>query len=501
MSEGPLWKRVLDWWLLAVPLLLGVLLRIPDVFYHFRDWDEASMMAQAWSMTRGQVLYRDVPQIHGALNIALFVPFFTVLPPDAAAHAIKVFNLLLVVLGALLMRSVAQIWFGDRLAALAAAAIFAFSLGRRWALSSYGEFYTPFLILLSARFLFQPVTGLPLNSLLVGGLWGTAFCVKQIAAFDAIGLYGAWRIFGGPGARTWTATLNQVVGGVGAVGVVGLWFVGLGGGRAWVDSTLLRPLLYTGLGGGAGGTAMSNSLLAASRGFVTHLRPAVIATAGGVVALLASRRAWGRRLERGDRLFLGTLVWAATVFAGIWLTGRFYEHYLLQLVPALSLTSVFLLTQLPGGVRKVVIVVVLAGLLGDAALASGRQVVALGRQAWVPDEVRQSRQLARAIRASTAEHDRIFLYKVWNLDLFFLAERLPAAGITMFIDMVSEHSRDPALEARKQRELLEDPPALILVNPRGWKFNTAEAFFQNLLHQKYVSGATVAGVHFYHRRE
>lgn len=500
MSEGPLGKRTLDWWLLAVPLLLGVLPRIPDIFYHFRDWDEASMMAQAWSMTRGQVLYRDVPQIHGTLNIALFVPFFAVLPPDAAPHAIKVFNLLLVVLGAFLMRSVAQIWFGDRLAALAAAAIFAFSLGRSWALSSHGEFYTPFLILLSARFLFQPVTGLPLNSLLVGGLWGTAFCVKQVAAFDAIGLYGAWRIFAGPGATTWTATLNQGVGAVGAVGVVGLWFVRLGVGQAWVDSTLLRPLLYTGLVGGAGGMPMSDSLLAVSRGFVTHLWLAVIATAGGVVALLASRRAWSGRLERGDSLFLVTLVWAATVFAGIWLTGRFYEHYLLQLVPALSLTSVFLLTQLPEGIRRVVFAGVLAGLLGAAALASGREVAALGRQAWVPDDVRQSRQIARSIRASTAEHDRIFLYKVRNLDLFFLSGRLPAAGITMFIDMVAEHSRDPALEARKQRELLDDPPALILVDPR-WKFDTAEAFFRNLLHQKYVSGATVAGVHFYHRRE
>src|SRR5215470_9855928 len=96
MSEGPRWKRVSDWWLPAVPILVGVLVRIPDTFYHFRDWDEASMMAQAWSMTRGQVLYRDVPQIHGALNIALLVPFFTILPPDAAPHAIKVFNLLLV---------------------------------------------------------------------------------------------------------------------------------------------------------------------------------------------------------------------------------------------------------------------------------------------------------------------------------------------------------------------------------------------------------------------
>jgi hypothetical protein len=86
--------------------------RSADVFYDFVDWDEASLMAQAWAMTRGEVLYRDVPQIHGVLNIAIFVPFFSIFNAIAAPHAIKTMNLALVLLGAFMIRGIARRWLG-----------------------------------------------------------------------------------------------------------------------------------------------------------------------------------------------------------------------------------------------------------------------------------------------------------------------------------------------------------------------------------------------------
>ena len=150
--------------------------RSADVFYDFDNWDEASIMAQAWAMTRGEVLYRDVPQIHGVLNLAIFVPFFSIFSATAAPHAIKAMNLALVLLGAFMIRGVARRWLVNEPSALLAAMIFVFALGRLWAMSSHGEFYTIFPTVAAAALLFfpPPRMRLPLRMLAVGALFSTA---------------------------------------------------------------------------------------------------------------------------------------------------------------------------------------------------------------------------------------------------------------------------------------------------------------------------------------
>src|SRR5262249_13151146 len=137
-----------------VLLVMVLFVRSADVFYHFVDWDEASMMAQAWAMTRGEVLYRDLPQIHGVLSMAIFVPFFSILNAAAAPHAIKAMNLALVLLGAFMIRGIARRWLVNEPSALLAAMIFVFALGGLWAMSSHGEFYTIFPTVAAAALLF-----------------------------------------------------------------------------------------------------------------------------------------------------------------------------------------------------------------------------------------------------------------------------------------------------------------------------------------------------------
>src|SRR5882672_5249114 len=103
-------------------------------------------LERAWALTRGQSLYRDIWQIHPVLNFAVFYPFFAFLPPDLAPHMIKLFNLILILFGALWIRRVCARWLSDDISSLLAALIFVFYFVFRWAQSSYGEFYAVFPI-------------------------------------------------------------------------------------------------------------------------------------------------------------------------------------------------------------------------------------------------------------------------------------------------------------------------------------------------------------------
>src|SRR5262245_33634396 len=95
-------REQLIWHLLI--LLLVFLVRYHTLFYHYWDWDEASMMSQAWAMTQGQVLYKDIYHIHPLFQFFIFIPFFFALPNSIVPFAVKSMNLLLVYLGAILMR-------------------------------------------------------------------------------------------------------------------------------------------------------------------------------------------------------------------------------------------------------------------------------------------------------------------------------------------------------------------------------------------------------------
>jgi len=141
-------------------------------------------------------------------------------------------------------------------------------------------------------------------------------------------------------------------------------------------------------------------------------------------------------------------------------------------------------------------------LFAYAALVGGSRLATLRATGWIPAEVQESRALADAVRAYTRDDDRIFIYQASNLDVFFLSGRLPAAGITMFIDMAEEHSGDVQLSMAKRRSLAERPPALILVGKNQWwrHIPVSEAFFRDLLQQSYERVAEVEDVVLYRRR-
>ena len=164
--------------LLLIPLMV-VVGRAPDLFYYRRGWDEAAMMAQAWAMCKGGVLYEDILQIRPILNIAIFVPFFVPLPVDVAPHAVKLFNLILVIVAALVVRAIARAWLGDPWSALTAALIFAFHFtdAFEWVQISDGELNAVVPMLVSRWILYFSSLGRR-RHFLAGALWGDRVSVQ-----------------------------------------------------------------------------------------------------------------------------------------------------------------------------------------------------------------------------------------------------------------------------------------------------------------------------------
>jgi len=480
----------------ALALVVMVLfVRSADVFYHFVDWDEASMMAQAWAMTRGDVLYRDVPQIHGVLNMAIFVPFFLFLDGDAAAHAIKMLNLVLVLVGAFLVRGIARRWLGNEPTALLAAIVFVFALGRHWAMSSYGEFYTIFPTLAAVFLLFFPPSRMRFRSRMftAGALFSTAFFIKQVAAFDAAALALAWVIVSSE--DRWKKVEGMgwlLLGGLAVLAAIAAYFVAHSAAKDWIDSMFLRVLHYN----GASGRSRANLAHEVVRAIAVTLAPAALSLAAGVAFFLLS----DDRCSTQGRFFLVLLAWLAGSATAILTTGRFYYHYLLQLIPAASLAAVYIVSRMPPVFCRAVVLGTGTLLVAYAAISAGSQLRALRAASWIPPQVQKSRALAEAVRNYTRVDERIFLYEALNLDVFFLSGRLPAAGITMFIDMAEEHTGDVATSAAKRRYLAERPPALILVGATRWRLPASEAFFRALLRQSYERVSEIQDVVIYRRR-
>lgn len=469
----------------AWPLALALLTRLPDLFLRYRDWDEAAMMAQAWAMTRGQVLYRDVFQIHPPLHLLLFASFFRALPAAVAPHAIKALNTVLVVLDARLAAAIVRRWTNDFEAALAAAALCAWLLGRPWALSSYGEFYM-LLPLLASVWLLQDARP---RWAAAGALWGAAFFLKQVAVFDAAALAAGFALIRRPRPASAARSLARAALGFGAVAAaVAAWEASQGALADAIRLVLLFPLQHY----AAPGVPMLWRVGAYAR---MILLPALAALSPCWLAAAAAARA-GRRPSAAEAAGAPICaLWLAAVAAEIWCTGQLNRHYTLAFVPPASLLAGLALSRLRAARWPRLTRAATALLVAAAAAACVPDLRALAANGWRDTVVKGSDALAAGVRARTRDGDKIFLYGIWNLDVFYLSDRLASQGVYMYIDMESRHMHDSALEARIETGLRADPPALILVNNTArfqrTSYPPVRDFFFDLLAQRYVRTAAL----------
>jgi hypothetical protein len=487
-SEKPFgWAAVV---LLAVLVLLG---RIPDLFVHYHDWDEAAMMAEAWAMTKGQVLYKDISQFHPILNLALWVPFFHIFRPEWVPLATKVMNLLLVFLGALLIGRIASEWLASRPLGLLGGALFIFYCSRPWAISSYGEFYLIFPVLCSVWLLFFTIEPKhPVIFCLTGFLWGVAFFLKQVAAFDAMGLYLGYLYLGRGSARSkLVATGLMALGFTSVAALTSFYFVYHGVlPEAW-HSTFTRAMLYAHSGSGKLGL-----LIAFGRGIFAQLALSLPAIAGVVYLVLYPRDRPGADTLKGTAFFLVLWIWLCSDLVGLYAVGRAYNYYLTQVVAVASLLPLFILSQLEARVGKAVYLSFLVALTLALSADFAYAMLDLRGQHWVPLEVRRSAAAADYIKRHTRADDRIFFYRAENVDVFFLSQRLPSNGIYQYVDMMAEHMHDVAEQSRRRDEFLRHLPAVIVVNPKYGE-GLADPFLEEVLKKRYSLKTTVEGLELY----
>ena len=485
---------------LAFLLLLVLLARVPDLFYHYQDWDEAAMMSQAWAMTRGEVLYRDTFQIHPILNFAIFYPFFALLPADAAAHTVKLFNLILTAGVALAVFALGRRWTGDSLSSLVAGALAAHYLGRRWGLSSYGEFYLLLPVLASVWLLFfRPRMRASLMG--VGALWGLAFFIKQVALFDAAGLTLGYFLFDRdrPEAKARSAAWIALGAAIATVAVA-LWLESHGIFSRAMRETLLGPAGHysrpENVAAGPLAHAVALALRAASgMGQAIRVLPVPFLAVAVALPLLVwmRRRGWqlsGLGAVQGDQesgspeILRVLAVWLAVDLIGVLSVAQFYPHYLVQLLPPLCLLAAAPVARLRRPFKTALAGITLATLVGGTGFVFAKTMI---EDRGVPSRVRESREVAALVSRMSRPEDRIFLYRFRGLDVFYLAGRLSSNGIYMFIDMFPEHIKDPRVAADRQRMLLEHPPRLIVTDPGGLLLgcDSAEPLFRKLLVERY----------------
>ena len=471
-------------------LALVLVARAPDLFYHYRDWDEAAMMAQAWAMTRGQVLYRDVFQIHPPLNMLYFVPFFWTLDPGAVPHAVKAANIVIVALSAALIFRFCAVWLQDRLVASAVATSFIFMTSERfhWSQSAHGEFLTTLPIVASVYLLFG---GLPARGrgVAAGALWATAFWTRQAALVDCLFLLAVLVL---KGRRDRALLLRHVA-------VIGAGFTVVTAAiLVWLDAQgsvddALRSLFVTTVGHYVAGSE--------ERWFAEPFRvlgaqfPGFVVTATlGLIAV-----ATGPRIAaRARSLLVVSAIWVLSVLCMLSAAGRFYRHYLVQTLAPFAVASTAPLALLWRGIRRPAAVLLMLALTASMARTTSFALRDLAAHNWEPQPVHEARLIADFLRAHTRPDDRIFMYRIIHLDVFYLAQRLSSNGIYMYIDMAVEHMHDPALAQRMTARLLRCPPTAIVTSRDLWfGYDSIDQFLWPWLERDYRLATSIGEMRDY----
>lgn len=452
------------------------------------------MMSQAWAMTQGEVLYKDIFQIHPPLNFVYFVPFFWALEPSQVPHAVKAVNLLLVALTALLVYGFCALWLGDRAIGMVAGTSFLFMTSNRfvWTQSSHGEFLMILPLALSLCLLLLP-RGTRLSWFGVGGLWAVAFLLKQVAIVDCLFLLGVvvirYRKEAALLLRGLSATL---VGFATVVGVAAIWLSLEGALPAAMNNLYLRTVVNY-----VGGSEPSWSHKPFYGLFVELPVFSVAAAVSGISMVL--RRSVDRRTRAAG---IGSAVWVVAVLGVLGSAGRFYHHYLLQVLLPFAVTACLVLSLLKGRARRGAAAAAVVAMVGTMTVSTWSSLGELSGRGWRGEEVRRASKVAEVLREQTAPGERIFLYRVPDLNVFYLAERRSSNGIYMYFDMTAEHMHDSRLAEEMQQRLLQRPPrAIVASDSMGRAFESNESFFWPLLERCYELTRSVGEVDVYLRKE
>jgi hypothetical protein len=465
------------------------------------NWDEGTRMSIASALNHGGTLYVDAWDHHTFLDILFFQGLFKVLPAEQVPLAVRVVNALIVLGVCLLAFLAVRRMSGDGAWALGTALICGFLFSRDWALSSTGEFYhtLPVCLAFGLYFAWGNATGMtrdplavapddapPAGSassrprvrlLLVGALFAIGFFIKQTAVYDllALAILATLQARSRGNSRIeWRALgirLGRVVlGGCGVAACSVAYFAAKGALGQAMYMTFIDPLVY------ATGTEVSGTLQKYRDAVVTELGfaarvswPLTAALAVSCVLLFLPARDGTSR-----RLAAGAAVWLIVDMAGLVLIGRFYDHYLVQLIVPAAVLGSYWLSRLGGTLRTVGVALVLLAFwfwpIWEVLARTGQRGSGID---WA-----NVRRVSAWVKDHTSPGEGLYLYQNPALCLYFLTERFPPTKVFMDHQLLPENKDGPGLLKEAMSALERTPPRVIVVGDLGRSVPEIEAFIQ-----------------------
>jgi hypothetical protein len=361
-------------WLLAGLLLLALLWRAPGLLQEELNLDESLYRLIGQSLADGTapyVAYWDRKPvgtflITGALQAAFGGSLFAFRALGALVVGLS--GWLLALIGGRLFPGLP--WAGP----LAGLLYVLFSIGNGGAGTNTEHYLTPlglagFVLLL--RGAGQAGGATARQALLAGLFFGLAIQVKQYALFDSaafIMIYAMLVLGRQPAGGFWQLRRGFALVGFGValpLLAVLLWYVAIGRLDIWLQANIAANLETR------GGLSLPLNL----PGLRLGLRGFDALVLGSALALgLALLRPAGRAAWRG---WLALLIWAAFMVIFLWTARRFADHFFLQVLPLLALTTACGLSLLHGWLAgggafaRRLAGPVLCGLLALAALRVG----------------------------------------------------------------------------------------------------------------------------------
>ncbi len=428
------------------------------------DWDEGTRMSIASSLNHGRTLYVDAWDHHTFLDILFFQQFFRLLPCASVPLAVRLCNGAIVLALCMLVHRGVTKASGSSAWGLGATTVCAYLFGRGWALSSYGEFYHSLPVAL-AFYLYLHCPRTSARFFCAGVLFGLAFFTKQTAAID-LGAFVVMVVLSRRSSEEASSRVNSAIG-VLAWCLAGFLVVMLASASYFAIHGSLReaaymifvdPLTYS-TGGSAQETVVRyGQALLQLCGAAMRVNWVVTAILVASLVLIAVRQGDQGRLSASARLAWAAFLWLFVDMAGLMLVGRFYPHYLIQLIVPASVASTFVLSSVKQGFQGVATYVLFVVLLAQSALSPAVEWPEVAQGKW--DEVNE---IVGFLRANTKPEEGVFLYREPMLCIYFLAERFPPTKVFMDDQFLQQNKDGPALLAEAMTSLRQHPPKFIVM--------------------------------------
>ena len=345
---------------IVVLSLLGfcIVVRFPFFFPAVIDWDESTLILMGQGILDGQLPYVELWDNKPPVSFLVYSFFVGMLGKSIVA--VRIGGLLFVLGTSYLTYFTGKVIWGYRAGLLAATLCIIFISAADSGQATMTEIIA-ILPLMGALALLVVKEYNTRVLFATGFLLAIAGLVRLNLAYVAlfVGLYLFFVLLQRPRRNVYLKLLAYVAGGLLPIIIIAVPYLVVGHGRLWISSVFLAPLNYA----SAGHSILEVLMLQLHRGFATN----ALLWAAFLIGAAQLAANWTQQTKNQKQ---GVMVIGVFLLAIVWSIvtgGAAHEHYLIQIVPLLSLVAGFLFDGLwTTRYRLAVLLLVLLGLLVPA---------------------------------------------------------------------------------------------------------------------------------------